>query len=48
MDMGPEGATLVLLEERVVEHAEDGLEEEADEDHNADDGVVLADLECCQ
>jgi len=37
----------MLLEEEVVENAEDGLEREADENYDADDGMVLADLGCC-
>lgn len=44
MAVGPEGARAVLLEERVVQEAEDGLEEEADEDDDADDGVLVGEL----
>jgi hypothetical protein len=44
MCIRPEGAALILLEQRVMQEAEDGLEEKADEDDNADDGVVAVEL----
>lgn len=40
MPVGPEGAGLVLFEEGMMQEAEDGLEEEAYEDYDADDGMV--------
>jgi hypothetical protein len=41
-------APAVLLETKVVDYAKEGLEEEEGEYHDADDRVVVVELDNCQ
>lgn len=43
MSVRPDRAAMVLLERKVMQQPQDGLEEQQSEDDDADDGVVVAD-----
>lgn len=47
MGMRPESAGLIFPEKCMVQEAEDRLEEEANEDDYADDGVCFIELMLC-